>query len=159
MYAAVAHGGFHATELVVALVLIAIALVCALVSTPPERSDLGVATLAAAALATWYLIAGFVAGHPSGAGPAVGLLLGMAGIVAIVRRADVEGREFVLTGVLGVGALVALVGWFGVAFHHGPWAIEDNGLWRAASTTTDEFAPRIWSDDPNRSTPRSERCA
>jgi hypothetical protein len=136
MYAAVAHGGFHATELAIVVVLIAVALACALYATPPGRSDVGTPTLAAGALAAWYVIAGVVAGHVSGAGPAVGLLFGAAASVAIVRRADAGGREFVLVGVLVVGALVALCSWIGVAFHRGPWAIEDNGLWRAASTIT-----------------------
>jgi O-antigen ligase len=136
VYAAVAHGGFHATELVIVVVLIAVALACALRATPLRWSDVGAPTVAAAALAAWYVIAGVAAGHLSGAGPAVGLLFGAAATVAIVRRVDVGGREFVLVGVLVVGALVALCGWIGVAFHRGPWAIEDNGLWRAASTIT-----------------------
>ncbi len=136
MYAAVAHGGFHATELVIVTLLIAVALACALRATPPARSDLGAPTLAAAALAGWYVIAALAAGHLSGAGPAVELLFGAAATVAIVRRADAGGREFVLVGVLVVGGLVALTGWIGVAFHRGPWAIQDNGLWRAASTIT-----------------------
>jgi O-antigen ligase len=136
MYAAVAHGAFHAGELVVVVVVVAAALGVAFVAVRPGRDDLGPATLAAAALAAWYVIAGAAAGHPAGAGPAVGLLFTGAATIVIVRRADVAERDLLLTGVLVIGALIALSAWIGVAFHHGPWAIEDNGLWRGSSTIT-----------------------
>ena len=136
MYAAAAHGAFHAGELVVVVVLVAAALGFAFVAVPPRRDDLGPATLAAAALAAWYVIAALAAGHPAGAGPAVGLLFAGAATIAVVRRADLAERDLLLTGVLAIGALVALSAWLGVAFHHGPWAIEDNGLWRGSSTIT-----------------------
>jgi O-antigen ligase len=136
MYAAVAHGAFHAGELAVVVVLVAVALGFAFAAVRPGRDDLGPATVAAAALAVWYAIAGLAAGHPAGAGPAVGLLFTGAATIVIVRRADVAERDLLLTGVIVIGAVVALIAWVGVAFHHGPWAIEDNGLWRGSSTIT-----------------------
>ena len=88
MYAAVAHGAFHAGELAVVVVLIAVALASAFVATPPDRRDLGAPTLAAAALAAWYVIAALAAGHPAGAGPAVGLLFAGAATIAITDPAS-----------------------------------------------------------------------
>src|SRR2546429_293603 len=34
------------------------------------------------------------------------------------------------------GGVAAATGWLGVAFHHTPWALVDQGLWRAASPLT-----------------------
>jgi len=54
----------------------------------------------------------------------------------IVRRADENERKGMLAGLLAVGCLLALVGWEGVAWRQAPRALEDGGLWRAASTIT-----------------------
>jgi len=135
-YAAIAHGAFHAGELLLLTMLIGIALALAFVAHPPRRSDLGAPTLAAAALAAWYVVAAAIDGHVAGAGPAVAVLFAAAAGIAVARRAADDEREMLLVGVLVIGGVVAATGWFGVAFHHQPWAIPDNGLWRAASTIT-----------------------
>jgi O-antigen ligase len=64
------------------------------------------------------------------------VLAEVAAIVLIVRRADAHERRVVLAGLLAMGALVAATGWVGVAWRQYPRALEDGGLWRAASTIT-----------------------
>ena len=41
-----------------------------------------------------------------------------------------------MAGVVGIGLLVALIGWLGVVGRAGSWAFQAQGLWRAASTLT-----------------------
>ncbi|MDQ1521042.1 MAG: hypothetical protein QOI55_2115, partial [Actinomycetota bacterium] len=135
-YAALAHGAYYASELRVVLVLVVAALSAAAIAVPLRRADLDAPVLAAGCLALWYVVAGIVAHHPGGAIPAVELLAALAALVTIVRRADDREREFLLFGLLAVGAVVALAGWSGVAWHQTPRALADDGLWRAASTIT-----------------------
>jgi hypothetical protein len=52
------------------------------------------------------------------------------------RRLHSEDRELLLAGVIGIGLLVALTGWLGVANRVGAWAFQAQGLWRASSTLT-----------------------
>jgi O-antigen ligase len=65
------------------------------------------------------------------------LLLAAVGLVLLLCPSlDHAGRYLVLTGLLGIGVIVALVGWVAVAWHLTPWAIPSAGLWRGASTLT-----------------------
>ena len=52
------------------------------------------------------------------------------------RRLGQEDREVLLLGVVGIGLLVALAGWLGVAGRVGSWAWLGDGVWRASSTLT-----------------------
>lgn len=135
-FAALARGAFAAAALGIVVALAAAALVCAFIAEPPTRADLDAPTIAATALALWYALSGAAAHHLSGAGPAVGLLVVLIAAVKVVQREDRRGRSRILTAVVGIGALVALTGWSGVALQQTPRAIQDNGLWRAASTIT-----------------------
>lgn len=134
--AAMAQGAYYPGPLRLATLLVLAGLACTLVATGVSRSDLGGPTVAAVALGAWYLVAGVLAHHVAGAVPAVELLAALAAIVLVVRRADESERRVMLAAVLAVGAVVALVGWQGVAWRQAPHALEDGGLWRAASTIT-----------------------
>jgi hypothetical protein len=117
--------------------LVAAATVLALVAWPPTREDVRLPPVAAAlALAAWALLDAALLGVPgAGAGPAL-LLLGTVAVLLVGRRLGREDREVVLLGVVGIGLLVALAGWLGVAGRVGSWAWLGDGVWRASSTLT-----------------------
>ena len=135
-YAAMSQGAFYPGQLRFTTLLVLAGLAVTLAATGLSRRDLGAPSVAAAALASWYLLAGALADDVSGAIPAVELLAALAAIVLIVRRADETERRGMLAGLIVVGSLLALVGWEGVAWRQVPRALEDGGLWRAASTIT-----------------------
>ena len=115
--------------------LIALATLLALVGRPLTRDDLRLPPVVPAlALAAWAILVGALAGGV-GAGPAL-LLVGMVAVLLVCRRLGGEDRELLLAGVIGLGLLVALTGWLGVAGRAGSWAFQAQGLWRAASTLT-----------------------
>jgi hypothetical protein len=115
--------------------LIALATLLALVGQPLTRDDLRLPPVVPAlALAAWAILVGALGGG-AGAGPAL-LLVGMIAVLLICRRLRGEDRELLLAGVIGLGLLVALTGWLGVAGRAGSWAFQAQGLWRAASTLT-----------------------
>jgi hypothetical protein len=87
-------------------------------------------------LAAWAVLDGALVGDPAaGVGPAL-LLVGVVAVLLVCRRLRQEDREILLAGVIGVGLLVALMGWLGVAGRVGSWAFQAQGLWRASSTLT-----------------------
>jgi hypothetical protein len=88
------------------------------------------------ALAAWAVLDGVLLGVPgAGVGPAL-LLVGIVAVLLVGRRLRQEDREVLLAGVVGIGLLVALTGWLGVASRAGSWAFQAQGLWRASSTLT-----------------------
>ena len=90
----------------------------------------------ALALAAWAVLDGALVGVAgAGVGPAL-LLVGVVAVLLVCRRLRIEDRELLLAGVIGVGLLVALTGWLGVAGRAGSWAFQAQGLWRASSTLT-----------------------
>src|SRR6266508_1246607 len=118
-------------------VLVALAAVLALVAWPPTRDDARLPPVVAAlALAVWAVLDAALLGVPAaGAGPAL-LLLGVSAVLLACRRLGQEDREVLLLGVVGIGLLVALAGWLGVAGRVGSWAWLGDGVWRASSTLT-----------------------
>jgi hypothetical protein len=115
--------------------LIALATVLALVGRPLTRDDLRLPPVVPAlALAAWAILDGALVGG-AGAGPAL-LLAGMVAVLLVCRRLRGEDRELLLAGIIGIGLLVALTGWLGVAGRAGSWAFQAQGLWRASSTLT-----------------------
>ena len=108
----------------------------ALAGRPLTRDDLRPPIVAALALAIWAVLDGALVGVAGGGvGPAL-LLVGLVAVLVICRRLGQEDRELLLTGVIGIGLLVALTGWLGVAGRAGSWAFQAQGLWRASSTLT-----------------------
>jgi O-Antigen ligase len=117
--------------------LIAAVTLLGLVGWPPTRADLRmVPVVPALALAAWAVLDGaLVGGLGAGVGPAL-LVAGVVAVWLVCRRLRQEDRDMLLAGVIGVGLLVALTGWLGVAARTGSWAFEAQGLWRASSTLT-----------------------
>ena len=69
-----------------------------------------------------------------GAASTVLVLAGAAVVVLTSERLDGQQRDQLVVAVVAVGVLVALSGWAGVAWRRSPWALQDQGLWRAATT-------------------------
>jgi hypothetical protein len=117
--------------------LIAAATLVALAGRPLARDDIRLLpVIPALALAAWAVLDGaLVAGADAGVGSAL-LLVGVVAVLLVCRRLRHEDREIVLAGVIGIGLLVALTGWLGVAGRADSWAFQAQGLWRASSTLT-----------------------
>jgi hypothetical protein len=109
-------------------VLLAVAGLLALVERPLTSDDLRLlAVLPALALAAWAVLDGALVGVArAGAGPAL-LLIGLVAVLLICRRLRREDREILLGGIVGIGLLVALTGWLGVAGRVGAWAFQARG--------------------------------
>jgi O-Antigen ligase len=131
------QGAFYARVRWYLGVLVAAAAVLALVAWPPTRDDARLPpVLAALALAAWAVVDAALLGVPAaGAGSAL-LPLAVVAVLLVCRRLGEEDREVLLLGVVGIGLLVALTGWLGVAGRVGSWAWLGDGLWRASSTLT-----------------------
>jgi hypothetical protein len=117
--------------------LIAVATLLGLVGRPLTTDDLRLlAVVPALALAAWAAVDGVLVGvGGAGVGPAA-LLVGLVAVLVVCRRLGQEDREVLVAGVIGIGLVVALIGWLGVAGRVGSWAFQAQGLWRASSTLT-----------------------
>jgi hypothetical protein len=118
-------------------VLVAAGSLFAIAGQPLTRDDLRLPPVVPAlALAAWAVLDGAIVGvADAGIGPAL-LLTGLVAVLLIGRRLQGEDREILLAGVIGIGLLVALTGWLGVAGRIAMWAFQAQGLWRASSTLT-----------------------
>lgn len=132
--AAVAQGAYHFTGQVLTGLLLGSAVLVALAGRRVGVADLRFTPVPmCAALCVWAALSAVAAGVPiSAAGPTV-LLLGAVVVVGVLCR---QGGDEVVVGLLLLGSLVALSGLAGVAWRYEPWALEDQGLWRAATTLT-----------------------
>jgi O-Antigen ligase len=118
-------------------VLVAAATVLALVAWPPTRDDVRLPPVVAAlALAAWAVVDAALLGVPAAAAGSALLPLAVVAVLLVCRRLGEEDREVLLLGVVGIGLLVALTGWLGVAGRVGSWAWLGDGVWRASSTLT-----------------------
>ncbi|GIF69200.1 hypothetical protein Ais01nite_72350 [Asanoa ishikariensis] len=131
----IAQGGFYPGGRLAVCGLVVTALVVG--RTRLDRRVIPFA-LTAGALAVWTVVRGSMAG---GYWPAVlgtvGTLAVLVAAVALVLRADPVQRAALVLGLTGVGVLVAVTGWVGVAFRVPIWAVAVEGrLWRASSTLT-----------------------
>jgi hypothetical protein len=117
--------------------LIAVASLFGLVAWPLTRDDLRLPPVVPAlALAAWAVLDGALVGSAgAGVGPAL-LLIGIVAVLLVCRRLGHDDRELLLAVVIGIGLLVALTGWLGVAGRVSSWAFQAQGLWRASSTLT-----------------------
>ena len=132
--ATVAQGAYHFTGQVLTGLLLAGAVVVALAGRRFRLADLRFAPVpACAALGLWAVVSAAAAGVPlSAAGPAQHSHHDHGA----EQQHGGPGGGQVVTGLLLVGGLVALSGLAGVAFRYEPWTLEDQGLWRAATTLT-----------------------
>jgi hypothetical protein len=135
--AVVGQGAYYAAgQRLVAGVLLA-AVMAALWTHRWSMADLQPAVVVAcAALAAWTAISATVAGDLAAAGPTIAVLAGLTGVLLVGRRLGRSERDAVAAAIVAIGAVAALSGWGGVAWHLRPWAIADQGLWRAATTLT-----------------------
>ena len=136
--AAAAQGAYYVGAQGSVAVVLAVAVLVALRKQPWSWRELWRAPIAmsCAMLAVWALMASALAGGLSGATPTVALLAGVVAVVLVCRRIPSSGRETLVWALLAIGVLVAATGWAGVAWRFRPWALEDQGLWRAATTLT-----------------------
>jgi O-antigen ligase len=115
--------------------LIAAATLLGLAAWPLTSDDIWLLPVVPAlALAAWAVLDGALVGG-AGVRPAA-LLVGVIAVLMVCRRLRSEDRELLLAGVIGLGLLVALTGWLGVAGRADSWAFQAQGLWRASSTLT-----------------------
>jgi O-Antigen ligase len=135
--AVVGQGAYYAAgQRLVAGALLA-AVLLALWTQRWSKADIPPAlVVACAALAAWAAISATVAGDLAAAGPTVAVLAGLTGVLLVAGRLGWLDRDAVAAAMVAIGALTALSGWVGVAWHVEPWAIADQGLWRAATTLT-----------------------
>jgi hypothetical protein len=135
--AVAAQGAYYgAGQRTVAMVLV-LALFAALRVRPWLRGDALLPPVGAgAALATWAAVSAAVVGDITAALPIIALLAGVVVVLLAVRRLTGGQRDALAAAVVVVGALAAATGWVGVAWRVTPWALEDQGLWRAATTLT-----------------------
>jgi O-antigen ligase len=131
------QGAYYATGQRVVGVLIVVAAIAALRAQPWTRHDPSVPVLTAcAALALWALLSAALAGGVAGARSTVALLLGVAAVIIVCQRTTPAQRDALVGAAVAIGALTAATGWIGVAWRYTPWALQDQGLWRAATTLT-----------------------
>jgi O-Antigen ligase len=135
--AVVGQGAYYAAgRRLVAGVLLA-AVLLALWTQRWSKADVQPAlVVACAALAAWTAISATVAGDVAAAGPTVAVFTGLIGVLLVAGRLGRSERDAMAAAIVAIGALAALTGWGGVAWHVRPWAIADQGLWRAATTLT-----------------------
>ncbi|MFL6162009.1 MAG: O-antigen ligase family protein [Jatrophihabitantaceae bacterium] len=128
-----AQGAFYPRGQAFLAVLLLVAGALALTIRPIGRVPLSRA-LPVAALAGWPVLSGLPHGQP-GAGLRLSLLvLAVAYTIGCARRLTGSSARLLLDGLLALGGVLALLGWYGVLRHHPPLAIEGQGLYRAAST-------------------------
>ncbi len=134
--AVAAQGGYYLPGRVVVAVMVGGALVLALRTQPWSRSDSGPVLLSCTGLAGWAFARAVMGGFPVAAIPTVVTLACLAGVVVVMRRTDSVQRELCAVAAVGVGVLIAITGWIGVAWRIQPWALPVQGIWRASSTLT-----------------------
>lgn len=131
--AAVAQGAYHLKGQVLTGLLLGVAVLIALASRSVGRADLRFPpVVVCAGLGGWALVSASLAGDAPAAVSTIGLLAGVTAVVVLCRRSG----DAVVSGLTAIGVLVALSGVAGVAWRYEPWTLEDQGLWRAASTLT-----------------------
>jgi hypothetical protein len=117
--------------------LVAAAALLALAAYPLTRADVRLLPVVPAmVLAAWAVLDGALQGAAGASVRPALLLVGVVAVLLVCRRLSQEDREILLAGVIGIGLLVALAGWLGVAGRVGSWAFQAQGLWRASSTLT-----------------------
>ena len=135
--AIVAQGAYYGGGQRTVAVVLLLALLAALRARPWSSEDTLLPPVSAgAALAAWTAVSATVAGDITAALPIIALVTGVVVVLLAVRRMTWDQRDALAAAVVTVGALTAASGWVGVAWRITPWALEDQGLWRAATTLT-----------------------
>jgi O-Antigen ligase len=133
----VAQGGYYFAGRAVVVLLTLGAVGMALRVRPRFRADLWPLPMACVALTLWTLAEALAHATPAAAAPIAAGLACLAGGAVVLGRTGPAQREAFAAAAVGVGVLVALTGWIGLAWHHAPWAsVVEARLWRAAATLT-----------------------
>jgi hypothetical protein len=129
------QGAYYASGQHVLAVTLALATIAALRTRPWARRDATLGPLAGCVmLAGWAVVSAAYAGRVISARATVAMLVGVAAVLVICRRTTPAQRDALAGAAVAIGALAAVTGWIGVAWRHTPWALPDQGLWRAATT-------------------------
>ena len=134
--AVIGQGGYYRTGQRVLAVLLVAAAILALRSGSSSAARLRPIVGIGAALAAWSVVSSALAGDVAAALSTVLILAGAFIVVLTCVALDDEQRDQLAVAIVGLGVLVALSGWAGVAWHRAPWGLTDQGLWRAATTIT-----------------------
>jgi hypothetical protein len=129
------QGAYYSTGQHVVAVTLALATIAALKARPWTQRDTTLGPLAGCVmLAGWAVVSAAFAGRIVSARATVAMLIGVAAVLVICRRSTPAQRDALAGAAVAIGALAAATGWIGVAWRHSPWALPDQGLWRAATT-------------------------
>jgi hypothetical protein len=131
------QGGYYPPVRLLVSALAVTALIAALWVHGWQRDEAWPLPAACAALAGWTVVRAALDETVGAALPTVATLGCVVAVTLAVRRADAAQRQLCAAAVLGIGALVAVSGWMGVAWRVRPFALAtDERLWRATSTLT-----------------------
>jgi O-antigen ligase len=130
----VAQGGYHLAGRMLSAALVGVALLAGL--RDQRWAGATPVLLAASGLAVWAVARAAVNGAAETAGPVVLSVVCLVGALVVTQRADAAQRELCAQAVVGIGVLVALAGWIGVAGRIPGWTTVADGLVRAGSTVT-----------------------
>ena len=129
------QGAYYSAGQQILAVMLALAVIAALRTWPWTRSDAVLGpVVGCAVLAGWAVLSAALAGRVVAARATAAMLIGVAAVLVICRRSTPAQRDALAGAALAIGALAAATGWIGVAWRHTPWALPDQGLWRAATT-------------------------
>lgn len=135
--AAVSQGGYYPPGRSLVTALVFLALVVTLFVHGRSWPQWWPLPATCAALAAWAVVRAAANGSVASAVPTVATLGCVAGVALVVARADAAQRRLCAAITLGVGLLVAVSGWIGVAWRVPSLALAtDERLWRATSTLT-----------------------
>ena len=125
-----AQGGYYLSGRILVALLVTAGALVAIMSRPRLPGDVRMVLLAGAVLSAWALIRGGAAGGYLSAVPTVLTLGCVVGAVVILAAADPAAKLVCARVLVGVGVLVALTGWLGVAWRVPRWGMVVQGLWR-----------------------------
>jgi len=131
-----AQGGYYLSGRILVALLVTAGALVAIMSRPRLPGDVRMVLLAGAVLSAWALIRGGAAGGYLSAVPTVLTLGCVVGAVVILAAADPAAKLVCARVLVGVGVLVALTGWLGVAWRVPRWGMVVQGLWRGSATLT-----------------------
>ncbi len=133
----VAQGAYYPDGQRVMVAVLGAALVTGWWSNGWSAADARLAPVRAAGiLAAWAVLSAIVAGDAAAAGSTVALLAGIVTVLLVCRHTTPAQRDSLVGAMVAVGVVAAVTGWVGVAWRATPWALEDGGLWRAATVLT-----------------------
>jgi len=133
-FAALTKGAFYDHDR--ALLLGLVALPALVLFRPWRRPRVAAPQLAALALGVSAAVSGIVNGRSRAGLATAALLLAAAVLVESARRLRPTDRAQLADALVWLGAGVGLIGWWAVAVRWWPYALPDQGLWRAATTFT-----------------------